>query len=74
MDNIITELTNVLNTLQTLEIRSDFDTMNKLLGCMKAIDNSIMELSKKNQRVEPEPPVNESEPEVEVEEMTVGGN
>lgn len=35
--NYAGEIQNVINTLQTLEIKSNYDTMDRLLGCMQLL-------------------------------------
>lgn len=64
-------LKNIMNTLQSLDIQSTYDNMNKLLGCIQAIDGIIKFLDEQKRKEEHVP---EAIPEIDIEEMTVGGN
>ena len=65
MDLQIT-LESILNTLQSLDIKSTKENMGKLLGCVQAIEDIIHQLN--------EPAEQSEDPKIDVEEMTVGGN
>ena len=44
MENYIHQINRIINTLQSLSITSNYDTMNKLLGCIQALDKMAFDM------------------------------
>lgn len=63
------KLLSVINTLQGLDIKSTYDNMNRLLGCIQALDDIAQRLSEN-----PVANVKKEEDEVQIEEFRVCGN
>ena len=54
MNSIQEKINAVMNTLQTLEIKSEYNTMNKLVGCLQVLSQVNKELDNYTPKVEPE--------------------
>ena len=54
MNSIQEKINAVMNTLQTLDIKSEYNTMNKLVGCLQVLSQVNKELDNYAPKVEPE--------------------
>ena len=54
MNPIQEKINAVMNTLQTLEIKSEYNTMNKLVGCLQVLSQVNKELDNYAPKTEPE--------------------
>ena len=54
MNSIQEKINAVMNTLQTLEIKSEYNTMNKLVGCLQVLSQVNKELDNYAPKVAPE--------------------
>lgn len=65
MNTIKEKINAVINTLQTLDIKSEYNNMNKLVGCMQVLSQINKELDNFNQNTSSE------EPQITIEEVGV---
>jgi hypothetical protein len=63
MNTLKDKINAVINTLQTLEIKSEYNTMNKLVGCLQVLSQVSKELDNVNQNTSSE------EPQITIEEV-----
>lgn len=56
MNTLKEKINAVINTLQTLEIKSEYNTMNKLVGCLQVLSQVSKELDNVNQNTSSEAP------------------
>lgn len=63
MNTLKEKINAVINTLQTLEIKSEYNTMNKLVGCLQVLSQVSKELDNVNQNTSSE------EPQITIEEV-----
>ena len=70
MTNIQKNAQLVANTIQTLNITAEYDTMNKLLGCLEALGNIIKEAAQLEKMIEDtKAPAASEDPQVEIVEV-----
>ena len=63
MNTIKEKINAVINTLQTLEIKSEYNTMNKLVGCLQVLSQVNKELD------DYIPKGSSDEPQISIEEI-----